>query len=562
VNKQEKYFLNQERSKEMEKPDSEFSFLEGASQSTIQKTLFLGSRKKMADELTLLKKNLQDLVIQKPVGASIKIRQDHIIQRITNLVVFAQSEDQDTKDQIVVALLSYYNIMVTGHYAHHAMLKAFISIFFNWVLKDFLTSEGSFFVFSILESIGSHYSVLGADEKSFLIRKRDELEKCAHYPEDEKVRTQSLRLMEELGLKKKESIRMRFFEPPKEDAEKRASSLPTFHVGKTTVEESVAPRPFSSEAPYALKARPISVETLGAVSLGSFLSFFRYYKKLFLQISLQDSSFTDPLISLLVIEAILRKRIKMEAHKMVIVVDRSAVLPLHMAQYPGVEILDIDPIHRIKSFVDKFQQLINKGFGMIFSLSPDSEFWLSMHYAKDSVEEDDPQIKIINTKTFEMGIGLLAQELVTAITAGYSVPEILERIHHTILRVRYWVVVDSVERVVNKTWYKRMVNKTQEKPKEGAQKPIFAFHQGKGILDYCDTIETAIPKIGSYVISDLSFRKTLPKAVMIKQRGAISFAEHLKQFLLRKYPSLKIDIVSDTEYLNAQLGIHVGIGYL
>lgn len=235
-------------------------------------------------------------------------------------------------------------------------------------------------------------------------------------------------------------------------------------------------------------------------------------------------------------------------------------IPEALLHLPGIEVVEQDPIHRIRVFFDKFRELLNKGFGTMLVILPDSKFWTSCYFARHAATDMEHRIKIIDSKTYGLGLTILIQETANLIFRHTIRNNIEFHVKQMISALRYWVVPGNTEVVKTKLWYRRMIRKIKTgKTPAPADIPVLAFHDpielaavAPGFKEGLDTVYRLIAQLLAQ--SDRKYKKAI-----IQYKTEKSEAERFARWLKTDYPELTVSLVRADIPVANEFGTHIGV---
>ncbi len=543
------------------KEPSRVPFLDaGIVRPDIKKAFYLGNKNNLKEEVSRLKKDLDSILWQSADSVYARSQMVEFINRVNNLVKFAYVENQSVKDQVIVSLLSFYTLLVKAPQVNNTLLSELLTLFVTWGLRHFNNSDGLFFVFSILDTILAHYRVLKKSHRDLLIKHKSVLIKLSRH-DDLKTQELALKLLEKLGISSvsKEAVSRPI--PLTHDQKTKnvmlPSSRPTYSQRKA---EGVVTR--RDEAVMG-RLRVTRRTALIGNSAGSLLSSIGYYRGMLFQLASEKNKLFDSVSKLLIIERQLNKLVKtLDITKITLVTDRYASVPKDIAALPLIKVLNIDLVHRVKSFVDTYQDIIDKGVGTIITLLPDSRYWLSLHYAQDSISGSDENIFLYDTKTFGFGLGLIIQDLMMGILQKRKPEQLKILLKKTLKNVRYWVVVDSVRKIDNEPWFIRFKDNVEKTFPLVTNKCIFAFHGFPGILGEVTALSQGVQELRQLVDFEISQNEDVFRRAVVVHRQAEEDAQVLYMYLKADYPMLNVTLLSSEDIDDLPFGRHLSVSLI
>ncbi|MBT5954027.1 hypothetical protein HOG98_04835 [bacterium] len=520
----------------------------------IEDANYLGVKKNLHEEIFHVKRALEHV---SRYGVTTQDSQK-IVSKIQNLVQFSERQSQDVREQILVSLLGFFTFAVKAPNKDPDIISEVLKFLVGWGIQNFFKDDEPFFVFSILETISSNFSILSATQLNLLIGYEGLLVQLASNEDDEKIRIQANVLLNKLGLfeRKEENDRAKLPTSSLEKVTELQESGNGIKITHPLNQKDLVRKEFDEFH----KLRVISGEPKIAQASQLIFEYLHYFKYLFSSLcTVNESMFSALTIILIQERSIHRLFDKFESPSIALIADKFGLVSEQTSVLSFVHILEIDPIHRVKSFVDGFQGLLDSGVHTIFVLLPDSRIWLSAHYAKDAAEGIESQIKIIDSKTFDFGIGVIFQEASKLVIKKCPMKDVYSRIYEIIGKLRYWVYVDSDEIIKNKMWYSKMLERSKVKKIPKDKGCVLGLHRGLGLIDTFNDAEEGIIFILNRLAVVVRKTQKIPDTIYVKHKGYAERALKVARLLKTEYPSASIQIVNENELLGSNFDQHIGI---
>ena len=239
-----------------------------------------------------------------------------------------------------------------------------------------------------------------------------------------------------------------------------------------------------------------------------------------------------------------------------IVTTPSATLPDSLLHYPGIRVITSDIDHYLKAFTDTFQQLFDQGFRTIYVILPDSDYWHACHYAKHAAYKMEEHIKVINAKTFGMGLRFIIEELAFVLYQLHNSKNLDLVVSRAISRVRYWVM-PSMGTIRSQFWFSRLSRKSSKIPENSH--PLMAFHAPIKVISNSPTFPQTADRLTGEVLQCIKSSKNPPTQITIEYNGLFQEADSLKKAIQVQYPKITCNIQGAPETLSNEFGKHLGL---
>ncbi|MBT6120608.1 hypothetical protein HOH45_03975 [bacterium] len=515
---------------------------------------YLGVKKNLHEEIFHVKRALEHVAKYGVTTQDSK----KIVAKIQNLVLFSERQSQDVREQILVSLLGFFTSAVKAPNKDPEIISEILNYLVGWGIQNFFKDDEPFFVFSILETISSNFTVLSTTQLNLLIGYEGLFVQLSSNEDDRKIRKQASILLKKLGLfeRKEKYDRSQL---KSSNFEKVTELQESGHGIKIThpLNQKDLIRKGSDESH---QLRVVSGEPKIRQASQSIFEYLHYFKQLYGSLCAENEAILNELSMILIQEVSIHNLFdKLESPSICLIADKYGLISEQTSVLSFVHILEVDPTHRVKSFIDGFQGLLDRGVNTIFVLLPDSRVWVSAHYAKDAAEGIESQIKVIDSKTFDFGIGVIFQEAAKLVIKKHSMKDVYSRIYEIIGKLRYWVYVDSDEVIRNKTWYSKMIERSKVKKIPKNNGGVLGLHRGLGLIETVSNAQEGI----SFIFNRLAVvvRKTqkIPDTIYVKHKGYPERSLKLARLLKTRYPSASIQIVNENELLGSNFDQHIGI---
>ena len=237
--------------------------------------------------------------------------------------------------------------------------------------------------------------------------------------------------------------------------------------------------------------------------------------------------------------------------------------PLHDAfqQFEHIHVVERDPVHPIKSFHTKYRQLLDQKYGLVYVFVADSHYWTSYHYATAAADKMQKMVKIINTKTFGLGIGVLIQEASRLLYKEHvDLDEFELRVNRLINTLRYWVAPSSCKDINERYWFKNMLKHRQGKKRLSLTSiPLLEFHHPIGILGSGKTYDSSLSELELRINASAKQMPYPPKRLIIVYKTIHPEALRLANHICSILPGIEMTVIPCGKFLASQFGDHVGV---
>ncbi len=247
--------------------------------------------------------------------------------------------------------------------------------------------------------------------------------------------------------------------------------------------------------------------------------------------------------------------------QLAIVTTPSASLPETLLSHTGIKVVPGDMSQYLQGFTDIFQHLLQAGFPRIYAILPDAEYWHACHYAKHASYKLETQIKVIDSKTFGIGLRLLIEHLVSQFEHGHSVLNIAQATEHTLSRVRYWVI-PSLGTIQNQFWFKRLQKKPASRKVPPKSFPLLSFHEPIEISRVSQSVSESTQALMIIIQDTLEKSSLLPSKIVIEYHLFFQEASLIETFIKKSYPHIALLIQPAHDALSADFGPHIGVAML
>lgn len=239
-----------------------------------------------------------------------------------------------------------------------------------------------------------------------------------------------------------------------------------------------------------------------------------------------------------------------------IVTTPSATLPEGLLHYPGIRVVTSDVDHYIKSFIETFQQLFKQGFQTIYVILPDPDYWHACHYAKHAAYKMEEHIKVINAKTFGMGLRFIIENLAFILYQQHNSKNFEAVVKRAVSKVRYWVM-PSMSTIQSHFWFTRLSRKFAKiGPKSH---PLMAFHDPIHLVNAPAVLSQTTELFIAEVLKAIKESTHLPSQITLEYEGFFQEATLVKQAIQSAYPKIKFNVQSAPDTLCEEFGKHLGL---
>jgi DegV family protein with EDD domain len=133
---------------------------------------------------------------------------------------------------------------------------------------------------------------------------------------------------------------------------------------------------------------------------------------------------------------------------MVVVTDSSASFPVGYQNRRFVYVIDILQNESEDEFIQLYRELLNAGVKRIYSVHVNAKVSPAFRNATAAAYKVSAEkIRVYNSKSFSLGLGLVVQQVADAIANGRSHFQIEQLIHKCIQNQRHFIVVNSLDQI-------------------------------------------------------------------------------------------------------------------
>jgi len=248
------------------------------------------------------------------------------------------------------------------------------------------------------------------------------------------------------------------------------------------------------------------------------------------------------------------KPLEIDLKRIAIVTDYPLV---ELTRYPYIYTVEIDPIRRIKIFFDKFKELLDRGFGQILVILPDGHFWTSCYFAKHASHQMEQFVKIIDSKTFALGLKVVIQEIAHYIYDMKHSQYIDQTLDKLVSSVRYWVIPASTEPIKTRMWYKKMMKGRRFSKKKPV--PLVSFREPLKIVNFFGSALSALSHLESLIDQEYHVRQDQKMKVIVAYKSMYPEAMSLIHQLKQKDKNIRFRVVPASPYAVKKFGTHLGV---
>lgn len=253
---------------------------------------------------------------------------------------------------------------------------------------------------------------------------------------------------------------------------------------------------------------------------------------------LPPSLFISPMVDFLLARLVDKRNI----YKFAIVADSVASIEkLH--QEPNIRFVNVTGNMIATSFSAVYQSLREEEYLRIISIHLSPKLSRSYQLAKGAAERmSDMDIKVINSHTNGLGMGLLIQEVSQAIKDHYSPSDVYHLVQQCIYKLQYWAVPVAFNYTRNRRWIDRLPDsQVKAKLKMFNYKPIVTLKDDIELLDGYYDAEQAVSAMLHYLDAACSKGRKI-RRIGVEYRGIYRHALGIQKKLQQRYPGIPVSL--------------------
>ncbi|NBV42210.1 hypothetical protein EBR96_05520, partial [bacterium] len=255
-----------------------------------------------------------------------------------------------------------------------------------------------------------------------------------------------------------------------------------------------------------------------------------------------------------------RRRRKMRQLKTALVTHPSATLTDELLARSPVWVIDNDPENYIRIFHDMFHSLKESGFQSVFALLPHSDFWHSYHHARHALSRPIPNITIIDTKLYGLGLGILVREVNHRLAKLNRRDEVDAVIRKVAAQIHYWIVPVYTKNINGHFWFQKMKRQSNWKDAIHAKHiPIIGFGESTGIVAAGVDLTQSLIKLEGMIVETFQRTASSPRIIVIEHHNQLPAANGLANYFRSMYRSTKIIIQQAAPFMANEIGPYIGI---